>query len=241
MLTAAGEELVARARRVLVEVGDLVAAATRVRDPFSGTMRLGVIPTVAPYLLPEVTPHVSKKYPKLRLVFVEEKTEDVVAHLERGDLDAGLVALEADLGDVARAVVVRDPFVVALPAGHALAKKRSIGLRELEDENVLLLDDGHCMRAQALALCTKARAEESDFRATSLSTLAQMVSCGAGITLLPKLAVPVENRRGQLAIRPFVKPAPERTIGLVWRARSPFASAFKELTAALASAAKAAA
>jgi LysR family hydrogen peroxide-inducible transcriptional activator len=214
---------------VLVEVDDLIATATRLREPFAGTLRIGVIPTIAPYLLPEVMPKVSAKYPKLSLVFREEKTSDIVRELADGTLDAGLLALEADIGECAHAEIARDPFVAALPKGHPLARRKRLALSDLENEHVLLLDEGHCFRDQALALCTKARASETSFRATSLATLAQMVSSGAGITLLPSLAVPVENRRGQLEIRPFVKPTPSRTIALVWRPRSPFAAVFMEL------------
>ena len=230
VVTAAGADLVARARRVLVEVDDLIAAATRAREPFTGALRVGVIPTIAPYLLPEVMPAIRAQYPKLSLVFREEKTADIVRDLAEGTLDAGLLALEADVGEVARAEVAEDPFVVAMPKGHPLARKRRLTVSDLEGERVLLLDEGHCFRNQALALCTRAKADETSFRATSLATLAQMVSSGAGITLLPALAVPVENRRGQLEIRPFVKPTPHRTIALVWRPRSPFRDALQDLS-----------
>jgi LysR family transcriptional regulator, hydrogen peroxide-inducible genes activator len=226
LLTAAGQVVVERARRILLEVGDLLAAAARAREPFTGTLRIGVIPTIAPYLLPELTPKISAAYPKLSIIFREEKTSEVVHGLGRGELDAAIVALEAEIGDCAHAVIARDEFVAALPKGHPLSRKKRLGLPELEGARVLLLDEGHCFRQQALALCTKVRAEETDFRATSLSTLAQMVSSGAGITLLPALAVSVENRRGQLDVRPFNKPAPGRTIALVWRPRSPLSDEF---------------
>jgi LysR family hydrogen peroxide-inducible transcriptional activator len=233
LLTAAGHAVVERARRILVDVGDLLAAATRAREPFTGTLRIGVIPTIAPYLLPELTPKISAAYPKLSVVFREEKTSEVVRELDEGTLDAGIVALEADVGDCAHALIAHDDFVAALPKGHPLARKKRLTLSELEGARVLLLDEGHCLREQALALCTKVRAEETDFRATSLSTLAQMVSSGAGITLLPSLAVDVENRRSQLDIRPFAKPVPGRTIALVWRPRSPLGEEFALLAETL--------
>lgn len=233
LLTAAGEEVVARARRVLVETEDLVAVATRARDPFAGTFRVGVIPTIAPYFLPEVTQVLAAKYPSLRLIFREEKTADTVRDLWAGSLDAGLVALEAELGDLEHAEVRRDPFVVALPQGHRLAKKKRIAQRDLDDEEVLLLEDGHCFRSQALALCAKAGAREMDLRATSLATLVQMVAGSQAVTLLPDLALSVENRRAQLEIRPFVPPVPCRTLALVWRPRSPFADAFRATAATL--------
>jgi LysR family hydrogen peroxide-inducible transcriptional activator len=229
VVTSAGAEIVARARRVLVEADDLIAAATRAREPFTGTLRVGVIPTIAPYLLPDVMPGVRAAYPKLSLVFREEKTADIVRELAEGTLDAGLLALEADIGECARAEIAKDPFVVALPKGHPLARKKRLAVSDLEGARVLLLDEGHCFRDQTLELCERAKADEGSFRATSLATLSQMVSSGAGVTLLPTLAVAVENRRGQLEIRPFSKPAPGRTVALVWRPRSPFADALGEL------------
>lgn len=236
LVTSAGEEIVARARRVLVEAEDLLAAATRARDPFAGTFRVGVIPTVAPYYLPEVTEALASAYPDLRLVFREEKTEEVVRDLKTGALDAGLVALEADLGDLDHAEILRDAFVVALPRGHALTKKRKVAEADLEGSRVLLLDDGHCFRSQALAVCGQAGASELDFRATSLATLVQMVARGAGddaITLLPELALEVENRNEQLEVRRFTGDEPARTLVLAWRRGSPFAAAFEKTAAVL--------
>jgi LysR family hydrogen peroxide-inducible transcriptional activator len=229
LVTGAGVDVVARARRVLVEVDDLLTAAARLREPFAGTLRIGVIPTVAPYLLPEVMPRIGAKYPRLALVFREDKTADILRLLAEGKLDAGLVALEADVAECAHAEIARDPFVAAIPKGHPLARKKRLTLADLEGEDVLLLDEGHCLRDQALALCSRAGAVETSYRATSLATLAQMVSNGAGLTLLPAMAVPVENRRGQLEVRPFVRPVPGRTIALVWRPQSPFASLFAKL------------
>lgn len=233
LVTTAGEEIVARARRILVDTEDLLAVATRARDPFTGTFRVGVIPTIAPYFLPEVTQVLAKKYPDLRLVFREEKTEDTVRDLWAGTLDAGLVALEADLGALEHAEVMRDPFVVAMPRGHRLAKKKRIAQSDLDDQEVLLLEDGHCLRSQALALCSKAGAREMDLRATSLATLVQMVAGSHAVTLLPDLALSVENRGAQLEIRPFAAPVPFRTLALVWRPRSPFADAFRTTAATL--------
>jgi LysR family hydrogen peroxide-inducible transcriptional activator len=232
-VTRAGEEIVARARRVLSDVAEVIAAAARARDPLTGTFRIGVIPTIAPYLLPDVTPALHARFPELRLVFREEKTDTVMRELREGKLDANLVALEADLGEHEAAVVANDPFVVALPRGHRLAKKKRVELGDLDDETVLLLDDGHCFRSQALELCARAGAREAELRATSLSTLVQMVSTAFGVTLLPQLSVAVENRRAQLEVRPFVPPPPTRTLALVWRPTSPFADAFRSVAAAM--------
>lgn len=233
LVTPAGEAIVAEARKVLVAVGDLLASAERATDPMTGTLRIGVIPTVAPYLLADVLPPTHAKYPRLELRFREERTEAVVTDLREGKLDAGLLALEAEIGgDWAVAKIARDPFVVAMPKGHPLARKARVAAAQLEGSTVLLLDDGHCFREQALAVCARSGAEENEVRATSLATLVQMVSMGAGITLLPELAVPVENRRGQLEVRPFAAPAPFRTLALIWRTSSPMGTALRAVATA---------
>jgi LysR family hydrogen peroxide-inducible transcriptional activator len=229
LITAAGAIVIAHARRVLMEIDDMIAASKELTEPRSGTFRIGIIPTIAPYLLPDVVPAIRKRFPKLQLVFREEKTDAVVADLREGRLDAGLLALEADIGEWATGRIMDDPFVVAFPKGHALARKKRVAPSELEDEKVLLLDEGHCFRTQALSVCERAGTKETELRATSLSTLAQMVSSGAGITLLPQIAVAVENRRGQLEVRAFTAPAPHRTIALIWRPQSPFGEVFRDL------------
>ena len=234
LVTRAGEELLARARRVLHEADDLAEAAARLTDPFAGTLRVGVIPTVSPYLVPEVAPVLRTRYPRLRLLWTEDKTAVLAAKLRAGDLDAALVALEADLGDVEYEVVGRDPFVLATPLGHRLGVTPTPArARDLAGARVLLLDDGHCFRDQALAFCTDARAHELEFRATSLSTLAQMVASGAGVTLLPELAVPTESKRAALKVRPFSEPSPHRTIGLVWRRGSPLSGALRKMASTI--------
>jgi len=232
--TAEGRELLERARGLLVAADDLLDAARERGDPFSGTLRIGVIPTISPYLLPALAPRLRVRFPRLTISWVEEKTDTLVARLEEGALDAALVALEADVGDLAAEVIGTDPFVLAAPRGHALAASAAPAEpAELEGASVLLLDDGHCFRDQALAVCAKARARELEFRATSLSTLVQMVAGGVGVTLLPALSVPTEARRAPLALRPFAAPAPHRTIALVHRRRSPLAPALRELAAAI--------
>ena len=230
IVTGAGRALIERARTILRETDDLVELARRSTDPHSGTLRIGVIPTISPYLLPRLTAAFRAAYPRLTVLWVEDKTEVLVRSLDGGTLDAALVALEADIGDVDREVIGSDAFVLATPVGHPLgAKASSAKPSELEDEAVLLLDDGHCFRDQTLAFCSHAHAHELEFRATSLSTLAQMVAGGAGVTLLPELAVATETKRAELVIRPFARPAPKRTIALVWRRRSPLGPALREL------------
>jgi LysR family hydrogen peroxide-inducible transcriptional activator len=234
LITTAGQELLARARRVLVEADDFAEAANRFVDPLSGTLRIGVIPTIGPYLLPRVVPALRKAYPRLMLVWIEDKTLSLVHGVSHGDLDAALLALEADLGDLEHEAIATDPFVLATPPGHKLGESTApVARNQLRGEPILLLDDGHCFRDQVLEYCSGTKLEELGFRATSLPTLAQMVSSGAGITLLPTIAVPTETHRSQLSVRPFSRPAPFRTIVLGWRRRSALANTLKEITKTL--------
>jgi LysR family hydrogen peroxide-inducible transcriptional activator len=234
IVTSAGRAVVERAAAVLREADDVVTTARRLADPLAGTLTLGVIPTVSPYLLPSATRALRKAFPRLRAVWVEDKTEALVRRLHDGQLDAAVLALEADLGDVAHAVIARDPFVLATRKDDPLGVDRAPAhLGELREAEVLLLDDGHCFREQALAYCTRARARELELRATSLPTLAQMVAGGIGVTLLPAIAVTTEAARAGLRVRPFAEPAPHRTIALAWRKRSPLGPSLSRLAATI--------
>jgi LysR family transcriptional regulator, hydrogen peroxide-inducible genes activator len=237
LLTPAGKEIVERARRVLMEADDLVMVARRAADPFAGTLRVGVIPTLSPYLLPAIAPAVRATYPRLSVMWIEDKTEVLVRMLDAGDLDAALLALEAEIGDVESEVVAIDSFVLATPLGHPMgAKKSPASPDELRGAAVLFLDEGHCFREQALSFCTDAKAREVEFRATSLTTLTQMVAGGAGVTLLPQVAMATEAARSEVQIRAFKRPAPHRTVALVWRRRSPLGEAPRQLASTIRSA-----
>ena len=217
-LTAAGQSFVARARSLLIAADDLCELSQGLSDPFAARLRIGVIPTIGPYLLPEVAPALRKRYPKLSFLWNEDKTAVLLDKLGRAELDGAILALEAEIGDLPHVVIGRDPFVFAAAAGHPLAAGQGpLRPDQLNGEPVLLLDDGHCFRDQALHVCTGAGAQESEFRATSLSTLVQMAANGAGVTLLPSLALPLENRRHALQVRPFAPKAPGRTLALVFR------------------------
>ncbi len=234
LVTAAGEALLERAQRVLVEADDLLEAARRRADPLSGTLRVGVIPTVGPYLLPRAAPALRKALPELLVLWEEDKTAALVRRVSAGELDAALLAREADLGELVVAELAADPFVLATAPGHPLARGAGpLRPSDLRGERVLLLDDGHCLRDQALEVCARARAEELGFRATSLSTLVQMVASGAGVTLLPRIAVDAEARRADVSIRPFTRPAPGRTLVLAWRRGSAVETALQAVTKAI--------
>lgn len=231
LVTAAGEEVVRRARRVLLEVDELGEAARVASRPLAGSLRIGVIPTVASYLLPKLLPKLLRRHRQLRPLLREDKTDRLVEALGEGHLDVLLLALEADLGHAATWPLFEDPFWVVVPAGHRFAKKKSIAEADLKGESILLLDDGHCLREQVLAACGSRRATElGDFRATSLGTLTQMVASGVAITLLPELSLPLETRgRRDLAVIPFRRPRPYRTIGLAWRKTSARAEEYRML------------
>jgi LysR family transcriptional regulator, hydrogen peroxide-inducible genes activator len=234
LVTPAGNDIVDRARKLLLEADDLREAGRRGGDPLTGTLRLGVIPTIAPYLLPIAAPELRARFRRLTVAWREEKTGVLMEALHRGALDAALVALESDLGDVDWETVAHDPFVLALRANHPLAKgKIPIEPSDLHGQDVLLLDEGHCFRDQALEVCSVARTREGEFRATSLTTLVQMVAGGGAVTLLPTLAVATEARRAGLKVRPMASADAQRTIALVWRGRSPLGPALREVARAL--------
>jgi LysR family hydrogen peroxide-inducible transcriptional activator len=217
-VSAVGTVLVDQARRVLLAAHELRELARQAADPFHGTLRIGIIPTVGPYLLPEITPALASTFPHLRLLWTEARTNDLVQALQKGELDAALLALEAGIGELDRAELARDPFVLAASSRHPLMKRSGPANPDvLSGQEVLVLDDGHCFRDQALSFCTRAGAAEHSFRATSMATLTQMVSAGTAVTLLPRMALAVENRRAQLRIRRFTSPEPGRTLVLAWR------------------------
>jgi LysR family hydrogen peroxide-inducible transcriptional activator len=224
MLTEAGAEIAQRARQVIAEVEQMREIARRAHDPESGSLRLGLFPTLGPYLLPHVVGPLRQRFPKLELLLVEEKTEALIAQLRSGRIDAAVLALPVDDDGLEHALLFDEPFVLAVPEAHALAKRRAKALRlaELQNEHLLLLEDGHCLREQALDVCHLAGANEKDgFRATSLETLRQMVAAGVGMTLLPVLAVkPPVPPQPNLRLLPFAAPAPTRRIALFWRKSS---------------------
>jgi LysR family transcriptional regulator, hydrogen peroxide-inducible genes activator len=236
MLTDVGLEIAARARFVLDEVNQMRELARRTRDPESGTVRLGIFPTLAPYLLPHVIPQVRKRFPKLVLLLTEEKTEEILRRLRDGRLDAAIVALPIADATLHEEFLFEERFLLAMPESHPLAKRKKITTADLHDTQLLLLEDGHCLRDQALAVCRMSGADEqSGFRATSLETLRQMVGSGVGITLLPALSVqpPVAPMPGLRLLR-FGDDAPSRRVAMVWRRSSAFGPFLKALAKVMA-------
>jgi LysR family transcriptional regulator, hydrogen peroxide-inducible genes activator len=218
-LTEAGREIVARARRILEASDEVVQLARSHRDPLAGQLRVAFLPTIGPYLLPQLAPEARKRLPRLELMLYEHQTEPMLAKLYAGELDVGILALPVPLDGLESRELYEEPFVVAVPEAHRLAKRSTIRVADLGEETLLLLEDGHCLRDQALEVCARAGVQEKqDFRATSIETLRQMVAAGSGITLLPELASrgAYAAARG-VAVRPFARPAPVRHIGAVWR------------------------
>lgn len=236
LLTEQGAAATGRARAVLRATDDLVAAASTGSDGLPRTVRLGVIPTMAPYLLPRVLPAVRRRFADLQLELREDRTDDLVARLKAGSLDLLLLAVPVAGEQLTQVELAVDPFLLAVPETHRLARRAQVASDVLEHERVLLLDDGHCLRDQALTVCRLAGATPGDdVRATSLSTLVQMVVGGLGVTLLPESAAAVEASAGSgVAVVPFRAPAPARTIGLVWRDSSPYDAGFRSLAATIA-------
>jgi LysR family hydrogen peroxide-inducible transcriptional activator len=222
LLTPAGQQIVERARRVLEASDDIVEIAATHRDPLAGRLRVAFLPTIGPYLLPLVMPRLRKALPRLDLMLYEFQTRPMLEKLAAGELDLGVLALPVELDGLEARPLYDELFVLAMPQGHALARQPLVRVADLAGETLLLLEDGHCLRDQALEVCSRLNVHErSDFRATSIETLRHMVASGSGITLLPELATRGSHAstRG-VVLKHFNKPAPARTVGAVWRKSS---------------------
>ncbi|MFO0510759.1 MAG: LysR substrate-binding domain-containing protein [Gammaproteobacteria bacterium] len=223
LLTPAGVEVVARARRIVEASDEVVEIALSHRDPLAGKLRIAFLPTIGPYLLPFVVQRLHKALPRLELMLHEHQTEPMLERLRAGDIDMGVLALPVELDGLHAEPLYDEPFVVAMPTAHPLAERKQLRAEDLRGATLLLLEEGHCLRDQALEVCSRVPVrEKQDFRGTSLETLRQMVAADAGITLLPELATrgAYAQSRG-VVIRPFAKPVPARRIGAIWRKSSP--------------------
>jgi LysR family hydrogen peroxide-inducible transcriptional activator len=225
MLTPEGEQIVQQTQRILVEVNSLTALSEQLRDPMGGDLRVGIIPTMAPYLLPKVLVPLRQAFPNLRIQLTEGQTVNISRMLKHGELDATLLALPLGEENVEEIALFDEPFVLAVPAAHPKADLAYVTCDDLEGEEVLLLEDGHCFRDQALEVCQTHRGIESkSYSATSLETLRQLVSAGVGVTLIPQLAIP-QNRNvdDNVSYIPFAaggSDQPMRTLGICWRTTS---------------------
>lgn len=222
-LTHAGEEVARRARTVLTETQDLVAAAHEAGKPLSSAFRLGAIPTIAPYVLPKILPPLREHYPDLKLYLREDMTERLLEGVRARELDAALIALPWESPGIETESLADDEFLFIAPKTHPLAAKNGLEPEDLSNADVLLLEDGHCLREHALSVCAlPARASSAEVSATSLQTLVHMVAGGLGVSLVPRLAADAGVTAGtDVIVRPFTEPLIGRTIGLAWRTGSP--------------------
>ena len=231
MFTALGQEVASRAQVILSDVNDLTDMAAAARNPLKGIIRMGVIPTIAPFLLPKIMPPIRASLPDLELYLREEKSETLCELLRTGELDVVLYALPFACGDMTEMPLFEDPFVAAYPEGTAPGK--TIQSKDLDSERLLLLEEGHCLRDHALSACKiLGRSAENTLGGTSLHTIIQMVAAGQGVTLLPGMAVDAGLVDGlDIDSVPFRGITPSRTIGLIWRPSSPRTATFEALGA----------
>jgi len=236
--TEAGREIAGRAARILGEVRDIVDFARRQGETLAGPLHFGVIPSVAPYLLPALLPLIRSKFPDLDLSLRETQTQHLVDELLEGGLDLLLLALPVEHAEVETMKLFTDRFLLAMPKSRRIASRIRATPDLLKQDRLLLLEEGHCLRDQALAFCSLRRVDNIDtFGASNLSTLVQMVANGLGFTLLPQLAVELEGRRGDIKLMRFADPEPRRVIGLAWRKSSPRKRHYAELGRIIAQAA----
>jgi len=229
VFTDIGIDVAQRADHILAATRDLVDFA-RHRDLLSGHLRLGVIPTLAPYVLPRVLPRLQADYPRLRLEVRETQTKLLLEELSRGELDCLMLALPADGADVEILPLFDDRFLLAVPAGEKLPARGRVGVADVDQSRLILLEEGHCLRDQALAFCATSRRDQpAGLGATSLATVMQMVANGYGVTLLPEVAVDAELHDARVKLLRFAEPQPARTIGLAWRRTSPRRQDFEAL------------
>lgn len=218
MLTPAGEQLVAEARNVLRAASNFEASAKALLDPFSGDLHIGLIPTLAPYLLPHIMKDLNEKLPKINFYLYEDKTKNLLKSLNDGKLDLIILPWLDEMDKFDRYDLFEEPLVLATAKSHPLSSKQVVNLSELKDYEILTLEDGHCLRDQALGFCFTAGAKEDHrFQATSLETLRYMVSSNMGITLLPQLATVNHNGTSTISYIPFEEPKPNRQISLMLR------------------------
>ncbi|MBX9738953.1 MAG: hydrogen peroxide-inducible genes activator [Beijerinckiaceae bacterium] len=227
-----GEEIVAHARRAVAAADSILSTAQAGRDPLEGSLRLGIIPTLGPYLMPFILPEAARRLPLMPLMLVEDQTERILEPLREGRLDAALIASDPAAGQLVEETLFDEPFWLVLPAGHPLAARTTIASSDLDPKSLLLLSDGHCLRDQALDLCGHPELGglvNADMRASSLETLLHLTAAGYGVTVVPGLAVHNWRPDERLVLRPMRGPNTSRRVRLVWRRQSARAKALHAL------------
>jgi LysR family hydrogen peroxide-inducible transcriptional activator len=231
IFTQAGLDIVSKAKTILMEAKALKEIAKSHNEPMQGTLHIGLIPTVAPYLLPLIIPTMKKNFPDLELYLHENQTDVLIKQLEEGELDCLLLAVLPGMESLQQYSLYNEPLELALSENHQWTSKNEVGIEELSGEHLLMLEDGHCLRDQAMGFCFAAGAiEDNSFKATSLETLRHMISADNGLTLLPQLAIPTSRNQAGIKYIPFKQPTPYRTIGLVCRKNSVRKVCFEELS-----------
>ena len=226
LITPVGAEIIKKAEIILQESEEIKMIAKNSKDPHKGEIRIGAFPTVASYFLPNFVKNIHKKFPHLKIFLIEAKSDELIAKLKNGELDFCLLAMPIADDSLIGEKIFSEKFLLATPKGHPFSKKSKIQIKELKNQELMLLEDGHCLRDQALEICSMVRAyENQDFRATSLETLRQMVANGTGITLIPEIAVRNDDKISYVKIFN----APFRTIGIHYRKSSVQKNLIKEI------------
>jgi LysR family hydrogen peroxide-inducible transcriptional activator len=228
LLTEVGAEIARRAGLILTATRDLADCARHSDRLLSGSLRLGVIPTLAPYVLPRVLPELQRQHPEVRLDLLETQTKTLLVELSHGRLDVILLALPLEKAELETLHLFNDRFLLAVPADDPLPDRARVTVRDVNARRLVLLEEGHCLREQALAFCKRRNDGTTGFGATSLATIIQMVASGYGVTLVPEVAIDAEVRDERVKLRRFVEPQPQRSIGLAWRPTSPRRADFLE-------------
>ncbi|MFN2328448.1 MAG: hydrogen peroxide-inducible genes activator [Chromatocurvus sp.] len=233
ILTLLGEEVVQRGKNVMLSVEDIVACCRAAAEPFNGAMRIGVIPTIAPFILPGLLKRLRDEHPDFRLFIREDLSENLTEALSRGELDVLLLALPYPVQGVDEFPLFEDEFLLACPEGHPLASLKRLTTKDLKGADLLLLEDGHCLREHALEACKLRDSDVSvPYQATSLNTIVQMVANGIGVTLLPKMALDANVLLGtRVQVSRFSEKGITRTVGLMWRRNTPRQPEFRQLGA----------
>lgn len=222
LITPPGQEIIRQAREVLLAKNALLDLAKQLKDPFEGSFRLGVIPSLGPYLLPHILPVLKKTFPKLLLSIIENETEALVSMLHHGDLDAIIASMPVDLFHLAVHPLFEEPFYAVFNKNSPASRQSAIHIEDLYEENIILLEKGHCLSEQILNICVKLRAQKTknDFSLSSLETLYYLIVAGEGMSLFPSLAIKSRIENPNIIVRPFFPPAPVREICMCWRATS---------------------